>query len=722
MKIISSQEFLKSFPDFKLVNRDTDLERISSILCRKNNNSLLITGPRGVGVTSLLIGLQELKQKEDTSFDILSKQFFVLDVDGLFASGDNQEINNEFQQVIRALERTPNSVLIILDAYNFLEGVKNTGNMHFVNTLNNADKSNSFQVIMEVNDDQLSSVYNWNNRINDFYTLYDVKELSGEKLEEVVKEATKELVDFHGIKVTDEAIKESIYLTTKYREDFGLGTTQPARSITLLDRALSSYKQAANKDHPALIKLRNQIASETDDQQKACLQQIYNDSFEDWINCKTQIQNLAKEQAEGEVLRMKYTEELEKAKQKDEQIEENLNKDETLSFKALASAGFDSKEVSELKKQIKAIDARLEKNKALYKELVETINKNLSLDKDSLVESFSKISGISALKLNENEIETIVSLKEDLLQEIFGQDDIVEKVANAIKVAKIDTMRDAGPAASFLFLGPSGCGKTALSKSIAKYLFGDERTLIRFDMSEYMEKHAVAKLIGAPPGYEGFECGGILTNTVRKNPVGVYLFDEIEKAHPDVFNIFLQILSDGRLTDNIGRTVDFSEAIIIMTSNIGQKYYLDMTLTDEEAKEKANEELTSIYRSELLNRFNGRENIFHFRRLGMKTIERIVKREITNLTESYKDKLCIQMSDEQIHNFCVDQYDPIRGARGLPGFIKAHLRPKLVDTMLNCNSVDSKPVFWVNYNKDTKEFELDFIITNEDVCGDGRIH
>ena len=719
MKTIAGQDFLALFPNFRLVNREVDIERICSILCRKKNNSLLITGPRGVGVTSLLVGLQQLKEKEDTSFDILSKQFFILDVDNLFASGDGQEINNEFQQIIRNLEKTPNSVLVILDAYNFLEGARNSGNTHFINTLNNADRSNAFQVIMEVNDDQLNNVYSWNNRINDFYTLYDVKELTGKKLKEVIEEASKELVDFHGIKITDEAIEEAIFLTTKYREDFGLGTTQPARTISLLDRALSSYKQSANKNHPALVDLMNKILAETNAEEKKHLQEIYDASYADWMNTKIQIQKLTKEQTEGEVLRIKYTEELEKAKEKAENIGEGISKQEIANFKALAKLGFDSKEVAELKKQIKAINTQLDENKRQYKLLIKSINDSLALDKNSLIESFSKISGISALKLNENEIQTVISLKDNLLQDIYGQDEIVERVSDAIKVAKIDTMRDSGPAASFLFLGPSGCGKTQLSKSLAKYMFGDERTLIRFDMSEYMEKHAVAKLIGAPPGYEGFECGGILTNTVRKNPVGIYLFDEIEKAHPDVFNIFLQILSDGRLTDNIGRTVDFSETIIIMTSNIGQKYYLDMSLTDEEAKERANEELTNTYRSELLNRFNGRENIFHFKRLGMETIEKIVRREITNLAESYKDKLGIQMDDEQIHSFCVDQYDPIRGARGLPGFIKAHLRPKLVDVMLHTSELN-KPTFWVKYDVENKDFILDFITTTEDVCGERR--
>lgn len=719
MKTIASQEFLKMFPNFKLVNRDTDLERISSILCRKKNNSLLITGPRGVGVTSLLIGLQQLKEKDDTSFDILSKQFFVLDVDDLFSSGDSEQINKEFQQVINNLEKTPNSVLVILDAYNFLEGAKNSGNLHFINTLNNADRSNLFQVIMEVNDDQLNSVYTTNYRINDFYTLYDVKELSGQKLEDVVKEACKELIEYHGIGIDEETIKEAIRLTTKYREDYGLGITQPARTIALLDRALAAYKQSVNKQHPALTNLMNQILSSTNEEEKKHLQEIYNASYEDWMNTKLEIQKLAKEQSEGEVLRLKYTEELEKAKEKQEKGEvecDAISKRDVANFKALMKMGFDSKEVCELKQQLKQINDQLRDNKRKYQELIKNINNGLALDKSHLMDSFSKISGISSAKLDENEIESLVNLESNLLKDIYGQDSIVKRVADAIKVAKLDKNKDNGPAASFLFLGPSGCGKTFLSKSLAKNLFGDEKTLIRFDMSEYMEKHAVAKLIGAPPGYEGFECGGILTNTVRKNPMGVYLFDEIEKAHPDVFNIFLQILSDGRLTDNIGRTVDFSEAIIVMTSNIGQKYYLDTSLTDEESQEKANEELCKTYRSELLNRFNGRENIFHFKRLSMETIQKIVRREINNLSKAYEEDMCIQMSDREIEEFCKDQYDPIKGARGLPGFIKAHLRPKLVDEMLHNNS--ERPAFWIRYDKETKDFYFDYIVTVDDVCGE----
>jgi ATP-dependent Clp protease ATP-binding subunit ClpA len=335
-------------------------------------------------------------------------------------------------------------------------------------------------------------------------------------------------------------------------------------------------------------------------------------------------------------------------------------------------------------------------------------NKDLLLTRKEVITEFSKISGIPATKLDENEIENLINLEGNLLSRIFGQDEAVRHVANSIKVAKVDTLEEAGPAVSYLFLGPSGVGKTEMAKAVARYVFGDEKSLVRFDMSEYMEKHAVAKLIGAPPGYEGFEAGGILTNSVRKKPVGVYLFDEIEKAHPDVFNIFLQILSDSRLTDNIGRTVDFSDIIIIMTSNIGQSYYLDPSLSDEAAKALATEELNKTYRSELLNRFNGRENILHFKRLQLAVIERIIQREIARLNESYQARgLEIEVKDSCIYNFCKDHYDLIRGARGLPGYIKANIRPILVNYILN--NPNGKGTFRASYNTELKKFEVSFL-------------
>ena len=708
MKAIPGQEYIKNFVNFKLINRQEDIDRISSILCRKQNNSLLITGPEGVGVSSILLGLQQLKQSSEASLDMQVKQFFWLDVDDLFASGDGQKINEEFQLIIHNLMRTPNSVLIIQNAYTFLEGARNSGNSHFINTINNADKSKSFQVIMEVNDNQLSEIYKENNAINEFYTLYEVKELKGKALEEQIIEASKTLITYHNINIDNTAITEAIKLTNKYRDDFGLGTAQPGRALNLLDRALSSYKQAIIKEHPTLKSLRNDILSCTDEVEKESLQSIYNDSFADWMEAKDEINKISQALSDCEALRIKYEDEIESIKKQETENQEVQENNGIKTFASLMSDnGFESKKVQELRNKIKEINKEFVKIKNRYTEITDKFYSNLKLESSDVIEEFCKISRIPTTKLNENELENLKRLENNLLSDVFGQDDIVKKVANAIKVARLDTVKDSGPAASFLFLGPSGVGKTFLSKSMAYNLFGDEKALIRFDMSEYMEKHAVAKLIGAPPGYEGFECGGILTNTVRKNPVGIYLFDEIEKAHPDVFNIFLQILSDGRLTDNIGRTVDFSEAIIIMTSNIGQKYYLDASLTEEEAIKFANEELNNTYRSELLNRFNGRENIFHFKRLSMDIIQKIIKREINKLSLAYSDKnLKINMQDSDINEFCNEHYDVIRGARGLPGYIKANLRPIIVNQLLN--EPNSQGIFNITYNKNTKTFDVVF--------------
>lgn len=705
MKAISGKEYLSQFPNFELINRDEDVERISSILCRKHNNSLLISGPEGVGVSSILLGLQKLKEDSETSFAMQAKQFFWLDINGLFASGDGQEIDKEFKSTIDYLTKTPNSVLIIKNAYTFLEGAKNSGNSHFMNILNNADMSNSFQVIMEVNDNQLSEVYKENPDINKFYTLYDVKELKGKELEETVIEASKSLVDYHNIKINNEAIKEAIKLTNKYRDDYGLGTAQPSRSLNLLDRALSSYKQEVIKEHPTLKSLREDINACTDETEKEGLQEVYNDSFADWMDAKEEINKLSQELSDCEILRVKYENEIESLKTKEAN---NKTEQENSLDSLLSNSGFESTEITSLRKRLKSINEEIKSVQKQYKAISDKFNSKLSLSKKEVIDEFSKISGISTAKLDENELENLKNLEQKLLNRIFGQDNNIKQIANAIKVARLDTLKDSGPAASFLLIGASGAGKTETCKALAEALYGSERNLIRFDMSEYMEKHAVAKLIGAPPGYEGFECGGILTNTVRKNPIGIYLFDEIEKAHPDVFNIFLQILSDGRLTDNIGRTVDFSETIIIMTSNIGQKYYLDATLPNEEARKLANEELNSTYRSELLNRFNGRENILHFDKLSMSVIQKIVKREINKLNNAYTEKgLSISIFDNDIEAFCRDHYDVVRGARGLPGYIKANLRPIIVNHILE--NPNDKGIFNTSYNVHTKTFEVKFI-------------
>ncbi|AWH88740.1 AAA family ATPase [Limnobaculum parvum] len=707
MHLIRGREYLARIQNFKLLGREHDLERISSILIRKSSNSLLLTGPAGVGVSILPLGLQAAKELPDTPFDIIVKKLFWLNTDSLFSSGDSNKINDEFQRMLKKLVQTPESVLIITDTYNFLEAAHNTGNSHFMNAINNADKSKDFQVILEVRDEHLSSVFKWNSVISEMYTLYDVAEPVGENLTLIVNHVSESLSIHHKIAIDATAIEEAIHLTSKYRDSLGLGGAQPQRAISLLDRALASYRQYAHKHHPKIADLTARIANSTDETQRLELQNQLNIWERDWGNLKAEISKTYQYQRDAETLRFQLQDELATLQ---EEESNNLCPESSAvkTFAQLTSNGFDSPAQANIKEKIHQIEKEIATNAEQHKKLVALANKDLMLTRQEIITEFSQISGIPSTKLDENEVENLINLEANLLSRIFGQNDAVKHVANSVKVAKVDTMQESGPAVSYLFLGPSGVGKTEMAKALAQNIFGDEKSLIRFDMSEYMEKHAVAKLIGAPPGYEGFEAGGILTNSVRKNPIGIYLFDEIEKAHPDVFNIFLQILSDGRLTDNIGRTVDFSDIIIIMTSNIGQPYYLNPGLSDEEANNLATEELNNTYRSELLNRFNGRENILHFKRLPPEVIEKIIRREITKLNDSYQTRgLEIEMKDSCITCFCKDHYDLIRGARGLPGYIKTNIRPVIVNHILN--SPNEKGKFCAVYNTERKNFEISFI-------------
>lgn len=707
MHLIRGREYLATFPEFKLVGREHDLERISSILIRKSCNSLLLTGPAGVGVSILPIGLQAAKELPDTPFDIIVKKLFWLNTDSLFSSGDSNKINDEFQRMLKKLTQTPESILIIKDTFNFLEAAHNTGNSHFMNALNNADKSNDFQVILEVRDEHLSSVLKWNSVISEMYTLYDVKEPAGTDLTQIVNRVSEVLAAHHKIAIDASAIEEAIHLTSKYRDSLGLGGAQPQRSISLLDRALASYRQFTHKHHPKISELSARIANTADEKQRLELQNQLDIWKKEWEDLKAEISKTYQYQREGETLRFKLQDEL-AALQEEEKNSVYPESSTVKTFAQLTANGFDSPAATKIKDKIRQIDKEITDNAEQNKKLVALANKDLLLTRQGVITEFSKISGIPATKLDENEIENLINLETNLLSRIFGQDEVVKHVANSVKVSKVDTMEESGPAVSYLFLGPSGVGKTEMAKALAQYVFGDEKSLVRFDMSEYMERHAVAKLIGAPPGYEGFEAGGILTNSVRKKPIGIYLFDEIEKAHPDVFNIFLQILSDGRLTDNIGRTVDFSDIIIIMTSNIGQPYYLNPELSVEEAESLATEELNKTYRSELLNRLNGRENILHFKRLPLEVIERIIRREVDKLNGSYQAKgLEIEMKDSCITNFCKDHYDLIRGARGLPGYIKTNIRPIIVNNILN--NPNDKGKFCAVYNTERKNFEISFL-------------
>jgi ATP-dependent Clp protease ATP-binding subunit ClpB len=337
----------------------------------------------------------------------------------------------------------------------------------------------------------------------------------------------------------------------------------------------------------------------------------------------------------------------------------------------LSTGGLDTPEIVQIKARLKKMEDLVSVATEEYKRRVTEIYSNLELQDSHVLKSFSSLSGMPVDKLTEDDRDKLRLLEETLAIRVIGQDEPRKEIAMAVRRSRLGLKMQNKPSGTFMFLGPSGVGKTELAKSLADAL---SVPLLRFDMSEYMERHAVAKLIGAPPGYEGYEHGGILTNAARRNPYSVVLFDEIEKAHSDVFNLMLQLLDDARLTDSRGLTASFSDAIILMTTNIGTTYFLDESLPFEAAKELALGDLREHYRPEFLGRFGG--NIYCFQRLGLEVLKSICKKDLARINTLIKGQgLKVEMPDSDITSMIHEKYVVREGARSVLGFIDRNIPP-----------------------------------------------
>ena len=719
--LIRGNDYIARHPDFKLVGRDEELKRLSRILMRNQANSILLVGAGGVGCTALCLGLEASKQDPNTPFDIINKRLFWLDTDGLFSSGDAGIMNENFQKMLKRLSRYPDTLLIIEDMRDFIEATRNNGCTNFINALMRAIDHKKFQAVLECRDEDLEVILKCHSNFGEFYTMLDLQEPDSEALSAIVHESVNGLKNHHHIAILEDAIETAIQLTSKYRvREMSLSRAQPERTLNLLDRAFTSYRQQAHASPPSLREKEEQLAQidgGNETLRKSLSAEIADIKIK-WEETQSQLRKLHKNQSDGEEALAKLEDKLEEQRQKDhqsleerKQAHETADEEQERNFQPFnmrtAAAGYETQEVNDLKAEIKKIQDAIKQNKDAFIKLTQEINKDLELNAAHVLTEFSQLSGIPANKLNQDEKEKLLALDKSLSSRVFGQDHAVKKLADAVRVARVGLKDPNKPQASFMFLGPSGVGKTEIAKALTAALHDDERALLRFDMSEYMEKHAVAKLIGAPPGYEGYEAGGILTNAMRRNPYAVILFDEIEKAHPDVFNVFLQVLDDGRLTDNRGLTVSFSEAVIIMTTNIGQAQFLDKSLTFEEAEEITLKELEDVYRPEFLNRFNGRQNIVCFDALDLPVIERIAAREIEKLNAQIKaqgKELSIEISPDSLVAICRDHYTPSNGARGIGGYFSSQIHPVVANTILQ--SENAKGVMEVTYNSETRELHI----------------
>ncbi|MDJ1007736.1 MAG: AAA family ATPase [Paracoccaceae bacterium] len=690
--LIRGADVLAARPGFRLVGREAELKKICGMLMRKHASNVLLVGPGGVGCSSICLGLQAAKDDPTMPFDIISKRLFWLDTDGLFSSGVQSVISAAFERLRRTLLRTANSVLIVDDARDFIDAARNNGSTHLINAIMRDVHNQRFQCILEARDDDLEVVLKCHSNMREIFTMIDVREPTPEALRDIALQVAKALHGHHRIPLSEAAIDAAIELTGKYDlSDMSLSRAQPERTLNLLDRALTAYRQRYHAEPAEIERLRaalSELPGEAGDvasARRAALEAELQAAQRDWAEKHRRLSSLHQAQKAGEELLLALEDEL--AKEQARQVGAAEEPVERTGFSAkLGQAGFGTKEEARINEEIRTAVRAIADNRSAFEALTEQINQGLELTDTAVTEEFSAISGIPADKLNQDTRLKLLGLEDALKERVYGQDHAVEKLVGAVMMANAGLKEPDKPQGSFMFCGPSGVGKTEIAKSLAWALKDSEKAMLRFDMSEYMEKHAMAKLIGAPPGYEGYEAGGILTNSVRRNPHSIVLFDEVEKAHPDVFNVFLQVLDDGRLTDNRGLTVSFANCIVLMTTNIGQSQFLDDSLSYDEAMAATMDELEESFRPEFLNRFAGRQNIIGFNRLPLKLIEKIAVRELQKVNRRIADggsEVTIHMAPEAVSALCRDRYNPIHGARGIPGFFAAEVYPRIARKLLS---------------------------------------
>ncbi len=681
--LIRGSDMLSARPGFQLVGRETELTKICGMLMRRHASNVLLVGPGGVGCSSICHGLQAAKEDATLPFDIISKRLFWLDTDGLFSSGVHATISKAFTRLRRTLVRSADSVLIIDDIRDFIDAARNNGTTHLINAIMRDVHNGQYQSILEARDEDLEVVLKSHSNMREIFTMMDVREPSSEALREIATQGAKSLVAHHRIPISDAAIDTAIQLTSKYvLSDMSLSRAQPERTLNLLDRALTAYRQRYHGEPPQLESIRLALEASPED---TVLQAEHAKAYEAWRVKLDQLSSLHDAQKSGEELLLALEDEL--TLEQERQSEKPSEPEERTSFSAkLGQSGFGSKEEVRINAEIRRATYAIKDNATAFTNMAAEINAGLELTAQAVTDEFSAISGIPADKLNQDARLKLLNLDTILKERVYGQDHAVDKLVGAVMMAHVGLKEPDKPQGSFMFCGPSGVGKTEIAKALSLALKDSEKAMLRFDMSEYMEKHAMAKLIGAPPGYEGYEAGGILTNSVRRHPHSIILFDEVEKAHPDVFNVFLQVLDDGRLTDNRGLTVSFAECVILMTTNIGQAHFLNDEFGYDEAMAATIDDLEETFRPEFLNRFNGRQNIIGFNSLPLELIEKIAERELSKVNQRIANSgsaVSIQMDKENIAAVCLDRYNPVHGARGIPGFFASKVYPQIARKLLS---------------------------------------
>lgn len=654
-----------------VIGRDEQISRMMQILIRKTKNNPILIGEPGTGKTAIAEGLAQRIVNKDVPTSLLNKRVVTLDMSSMIAGAKYRgEFEDRLKSVIDEVKKAGNIILFIDEIHTIIGAGASEGSMDAANILKPSLARGELHTIGATTLKEYRKYFEKDTAMQRRFQPINVNEPSVNEALQILRGIKEKLETHHNVTINDSALVAAAKLSNRYITDRFL----PDKAIDLIDEAAAELKMQIESEPNALSSIKREI--QTLNVEKEALKMEEGKKNEERI---IEIEKeLANKNEEKQNLEARFVNEKETF---------NITSELKVKIDELKNRANIAKRESNFEKaaqieygEIPTLEAKIKENEEKWKRMQKegTLLRN-SVDEEAIASIVSRWTGIPVNKMMDSEKQKVLMVEEVLKKDVIGQDEALKAISRAIKRNKAGLSEINRPIGSFLFLGPTGVGKTESAKTLAKFLFDDPKALIRFDMSEYMEKHAVSRLVGAAPGYVGYEEGGQLTEAVRRKPYSVILFDEVEKAHPDVFNILLQVLDDGRLTDNKGVTVDFKNTIIILTSNIGSARIIEISDKEERKKQVLNE-LKTHFRPEFLNRL---DDIVIFEQLGIQAITNIVDILFNNIKKKVEEKdIKISLTQNAKEYIAKIGFDPVYGARPLKRAIYEIVEDKLADLIL----------------------------------------
>ncbi|ACU79014.1 ATPase family associated with various cellular activities (AAA) protein [synthetic Mycoplasma mycoides JCVI-syn1.0] len=676
-----TRDLTKDAKDNKLdpvIGREEEISRVIQILSRKTKNNPVLIGEPGVGKTAIVEGLAQRIVKGDVPTLLKNKRILELDMGSLMAGAMYMgDYESRVKAVVNEIQKSNGEIILFIDELHLIVGAGKTGNnsgMDVSNLLKPALARGELKAIGSTTLNEYRQYIEKDAALERRFQRVLVSEPTIDQTISILRGLKDRFETYHGVRIHDNALVSAAKLSSRYITDRYL----PDKAIDLVDEACASIRTEL-ASVPIELDQVNRKVMQLEIETSALEKEKDDKSKERWQEAKKELDSLKIEQASLNEKWEKEKEELSRINSVKSSIESLKQELET------AQNDGNYKRAGEIQYSLLP---SLEKSLALFEK--QTGSKMISeeVTEHEIAKVVSKSTGILVDRLISSEKEKLLNLEDLLKKYVKGQDQAIKAVTSAIMRSRSGIKNPDKPIGSFLFLGPTGVGKTEVARSLADILFNSPKKMIRLDMSEYMEKHSVAKLIGAPPGYVGYEEGGRLTEAVRRNPYSIVLFDEIEKAHTDVFNILLQILDDGRLTDSLGKTIDFKNTIIVMTSNIASQYLLTSDELVQVDDQKIQEELNKVFRPEFLNRI---DNIVYFNALSVQTIGEIVDKVLEELSTRLQDEqnYFINFSEEARNKIINEGYDRLFGARPIKRYIEKNIETLIAHYIISGEVVEN---------------------------------